>query len=202
MEFVFDDGSGTGAFTRQLRPALPGVKRLVGIEPSRAMLAQAAGRDRLGESIVFVAGTAEAMPIQDKAAGAVVAATAAHWFNRPPFYRETRRVLTPGGVRRIRLSLHLPDGAPPSVVGARLAGQRRALCPSQIAIAARGLSGPSRRGELAYQFSPRPDAPCSIRACFARSPAAPAGMARQQRARHRLCDNRLTRRRASRSMSL
>ena len=41
-EFVLDIGSGTGAFTRQLRPALPGFMRLVGIEPGRAMLAQAA----------------------------------------------------------------------------------------------------------------------------------------------------------------
>ena len=41
------------------------------------------------------------MPIRDKAAGAVVSPTAAHWFDRPPIYGEARRVLAPGSVLAI-----------------------------------------------------------------------------------------------------
>jgi hypothetical protein len=38
------------------------------------------------------------MPFVGEAARAIVAATAAHWFHRPAFYGEVRRVLVPGGV--------------------------------------------------------------------------------------------------------
>jgi ubiquinone/menaquinone biosynthesis C-methylase UbiE len=104
-EFVLDIGSGTGAFTRQLRPALPAGMRIVGIEPGRAMLAQAVmeigAESGATTDIVLVAGTAEAIPIGDKKAGAITAATAAHWFDRPSFYREARRALAPGGVLAI-----------------------------------------------------------------------------------------------------
>jgi ubiquinone/menaquinone biosynthesis C-methylase UbiE len=40
-DLVVDVGSGTGIFTRQLRAALPGEIRIVGIEPSPSMRAQA-----------------------------------------------------------------------------------------------------------------------------------------------------------------
>lgn len=101
---MLDIGSGTGAFTRQLRPALPGALRLVAIEPSRIMRAQAAaetGAEAVAAGIVFVAGTAEAIPIRDNAARAIAAATAAHWFDRPAFYCEAFRVLAPGGALAI-----------------------------------------------------------------------------------------------------
>jgi ubiquinone/menaquinone biosynthesis C-methylase UbiE len=100
-ELVLDLGSGTGAFTRQLRPALPAGTRLVGVEPSRVMLARAAAETGAEAGLVFIAGTAEAMPIGDGKAGAITAATAAHWFDRPAFYHEACRVLAPGGVLAI-----------------------------------------------------------------------------------------------------
>jgi ubiquinone/menaquinone biosynthesis C-methylase UbiE len=40
-DLVVDVGSGTGIFTRQLRAALPDEIRIVGIEPSPSMRAQA-----------------------------------------------------------------------------------------------------------------------------------------------------------------
>jgi ubiquinone/menaquinone biosynthesis C-methylase UbiE len=98
---VFDIGSGTGAFTRQLRPALPASVPLVGVEPSRGMLAQAVAETAATPGIAFIAGLAETLPLRDRSAGAITAATAAHWFDRPAFYRESRRALAPGGVLAI-----------------------------------------------------------------------------------------------------
>jgi SAM-dependent methyltransferase len=131
-EFVFDIGSGTGAFTRQLRPALPHAMRLVGVEPGRTMLARAVAETGAetgaASGIAFVAGTAEAMPIRDRAAGAITAATAAHWFDRPAFYREARRALAPGGV--LAIVEYARDGTDP-MAGALISlmaqyGSRRA----------------------------------------------------------------------------
>jgi SAM-dependent methyltransferase len=98
---VLDIGSGTGAFARRLREALPADLHIIGVEPNRRMMAQAVVETGGDAGIVFVAGAAEAMPFADNAAGAVVAATAAHWFDRPAFYREAHRVLAPGGVLAI-----------------------------------------------------------------------------------------------------
>jgi SAM-dependent methyltransferase len=98
---VLDIGSGTGAFTRRLREVLPAGRRIVAVEPNRRMMAQAVVETGGDAGIVFVAGAAEAMPFADNMAGAVVAATAAHWFDRPAFYREAHRVLVPGGVLAI-----------------------------------------------------------------------------------------------------
>jgi len=98
---VLDIGSGTGAFTRQLRPALPAALRLLGVEPGAAMRAQALAETPAEAAIDYVEGSAEAIPCDDSGAVAVVAATAAHWFDRPRFYAEARRVLAPGGVLAI-----------------------------------------------------------------------------------------------------
>lgn len=45
-----------------------------------------------------VKGAAEALPFQDGEVGLLLAAQAAHWFDRPRFYAEAARVLAPGGV--------------------------------------------------------------------------------------------------------
>lgn len=90
---VLDVGAGTGILTRQLSAALPGA-RLVGLEPSDAMRAQA---ETIGGA-TYGPGLAEALPLADGAAKAVVAGAAAHWFDRPLFYRDVLRVLKPGGV--------------------------------------------------------------------------------------------------------
>ena len=91
-----DIGSGTGIFARQLADKLPATTRIIGVEPSQAMLdkAIAASSDY---TIEFVRGTAEQLAADDATVDAISAATAAHWFDRPLFYAESQRVLKPGG---------------------------------------------------------------------------------------------------------
>ncbi len=77
---------------------MPDEIRIVGIEPSPSMRAQAVAETADGTGLAFSEGVAEQMPLVGDAARAIVAATAAHWFDRPAFYAEARRVLLPGGV--------------------------------------------------------------------------------------------------------
>jgi ubiquinone/menaquinone biosynthesis C-methylase UbiE len=95
---VVDVGAGTGIFTRQLRAALPDEIRIVGIEPGASMRARAVSETADDTRLAYIEGVAEHMPFAGDAARATVAATAAHWFDRPAFYAEARRVLVRGGV--------------------------------------------------------------------------------------------------------
>lgn len=88
---VVELGSGTGKFTRAL--AASGVAR-VAIEPTAGM--RAVFRRALPE-VAVLDGTAEAIPLPDRFADAVVSAQAFHWFRTGPALREIRRVLRPGG---------------------------------------------------------------------------------------------------------
>jgi SAM-dependent methyltransferase len=94
---VLDIGSGSGIFTRQLGAYLPNETPIIGIEPASAMREKAVATTSL-KAITYRDGTAETLPIEDGAARAVFAATAAHWFERPSFYREAKRALHIGGL--------------------------------------------------------------------------------------------------------
>jgi SAM-dependent methyltransferase len=88
---IVELGSGTGKFTRALRP-LGG--RLVAVEPSAGM--RAVFRAQLPE-VEVVDGSAEAIPLPDGSADAVVVAQAFHWFRQPRSLDEIARVLRPNG---------------------------------------------------------------------------------------------------------
>lgn len=82
---VVDLGAGTGKMTRLLRAT---GAEVVPVEPMAEM------RRHLPEA---VDGTAEAIPLDDDAADAVVVAQAFHWFRPLPALAEIARVLRPGG---------------------------------------------------------------------------------------------------------
>ena len=87
---VVDVGSGTGIFSRRL---LDGGLRVIGVEPNDDMRAEAesvlAGRPWYSSRN----GTAEATGLPDRCADLVTAAQAFHWFDKPRFRAECRRLV-------------------------------------------------------------------------------------------------------------
>jgi ubiquinone/menaquinone biosynthesis C-methylase UbiE len=88
---ILDVGCGTGFSTAPLR-GLAG--RLIGIEPAQAMLrwSRASVPDAL-----FVAGTAEALPLRSHCADLITAAGSLNWADLSRFLPEARRVLSADG---------------------------------------------------------------------------------------------------------
>lgn len=97
---VVDVGAGTGKLTRLLVPTGADVVAVEPVPAMRAVLTREVPGARVLE------GTAEALPLPDGAADAVVAAQAFHWFATHAALREFARVLPPGG----RLGLVWNDG--------------------------------------------------------------------------------------------
>lgn len=88
---IVDLGSGTGKFTRAIAPL--GAAR-VAVEPTPGM--RRVFR-RAVPDVPVLDGTAEAIPLPDGFADAVVCAQAFHWFRPRRALREIARVLRPGG---------------------------------------------------------------------------------------------------------
>jgi ubiquinone/menaquinone biosynthesis C-methylase UbiE len=95
-----DVGAGTGIATRAFANALPDWQ-LVAIEPNIDMV-QKARTALAGQPNVRVErGDAENLPAADASSGLVTVAQALHWFDRPAFFAEARRVLAASGVLAI-----------------------------------------------------------------------------------------------------
>lgn len=88
---VIDLGAGTGKFLPSLRAT---GARIVAVEPVAAMLAKLV---TAYPTVPALVGSAEAIPLADGCADAVVCATAFHWFANAQALREIHRVLRPGG---------------------------------------------------------------------------------------------------------
>jgi SAM-dependent methyltransferase len=88
-ELVVEVGAGTGKLTRAV--AALGV-RIVAVEPDARMLAVL----REG-GLEGIEGTAEAIPVADGEADAVIAGSSLHWFDFDRALTEFRRVLRAGG---------------------------------------------------------------------------------------------------------
>ncbi len=88
---VVDLAAGTGKLTRVLVRL---GHRVTAVEPLPEMLAQLL---EAVPGVRAVEGRAEAMPLPDASADAVVAAQAYHWFDPPAALPEIARVLRPGG---------------------------------------------------------------------------------------------------------
>jgi SAM-dependent methyltransferase len=89
---VADVGAGTGKLTRALLAAGLDV---VAVEPLDAMRARLSAEL---PGVEVVAGTAEALPLDDASVDAVAAGDAFHWFDGKRAAPELARVIRPGGV--------------------------------------------------------------------------------------------------------
>ncbi|MFJ6196049.1 class I SAM-dependent methyltransferase [Micromonospora sp. NPDC092111] len=88
---VVDLGAGTGILTRGAR-ALG--YEVIPVEPDPGMRAQL---DAATPGVTALAGSAEAMPVPDGSADAVLAGQAYHWFDPDRAHAEIARVLRSGG---------------------------------------------------------------------------------------------------------
>lgn len=104
---VVDLGSGTGKLTRGL---LAFGAAVVAVEPAAGMREVFA---RTLPGTLVVAGQAEAIPLPDGCADAVLVAQAFHWFRPRAALREIARVLRPGG--HLALVWNVRDDAVPWV---------------------------------------------------------------------------------------
>jgi SAM-dependent methyltransferase len=89
---VVDVGAGTGILTGAL--ARLGAE-VVAVEPDQAMLAEL---HRQLPGVRALEGSAEALPLPDQSADAVLCGQSMHWFDLDRALPEIARVLTPGGV--------------------------------------------------------------------------------------------------------
>ena len=88
---VLDLGAGTGKLTRAL---VPRFRRVIAVEPDDAMRAVL---EEVVPQAEALAGSAEAIPLENAAVEAVFSAEAFHWFARAETVAEISRVLKPGG---------------------------------------------------------------------------------------------------------
>jgi SAM-dependent methyltransferase len=91
---VVDLGAGTGLLTR---PLAQRVGRVLAIEPNLEMLNEAQRFLTGVHNCRLLAAGAEALPLPDHCADAIVAAEAVHWFDPEPARSEMLRILKPGG---------------------------------------------------------------------------------------------------------
>lgn len=100
-----DIGGGTGISTRAMMAALSeGVGQTWTakvVDPNDDMRAQATAALAVRPDVAVVRGAAEVLPFEEAEVGLLMAAQAAHWFDRPRFYAEAARVLAPGAVMLI-----------------------------------------------------------------------------------------------------
>jgi SAM-dependent methyltransferase len=100
VERIVDAGCGTGRFIRLLAGLYPGA-RIVGLDPSRKMLAQAI--EHANDRISVAAARAEAIPIVSRSADLILLSMVYHHLDNP--FRcaaEFARLLTHAGVALIR----------------------------------------------------------------------------------------------------
>jgi ubiquinone/menaquinone biosynthesis C-methylase UbiE len=98
---IIDLGCGTGRFSQTLAD-LYGA-RLVGIDPSETMLAQAKSK---APQLTFLLGAGEAIPVADESADLVFISLVYHHLrDRAKTARECLRVLRPGGSVMIRTTI-------------------------------------------------------------------------------------------------
>jgi SAM-dependent methyltransferase len=86
-----DVGCGSGQLTEQLALFFDST---IGLDPSEEQIRNTRPRDR----IRYLRAPAENLPVPDRSAALITAAQAAHWFDRPAFYSEVRRIAVDNAV--------------------------------------------------------------------------------------------------------
>ena len=90
-ELAWDCGAGSGQTSRSLARRF---ERVLATDSSLRQLARA----RAGDRVRLVTAAAEAAPFRDRCADLVAVSAAIHWFDRPRFYAEVRRVARSGAI--------------------------------------------------------------------------------------------------------
>jgi len=158
---VVDLASGTGKFTRAIRGTGATV---VAVEPTRGMREVFA---RAVPDVAVLPGTAEAIPLPDRFADAVVVAQAYHWFRPGPATREIARVLRPHGGLAIVWNTR-DDRAPISHAISEIVDRYRRGTPPGPGVSRRTPDRRSGRWRAAFDRSDCPFGPLRHRA-FAHS---------------------------------
>lgn len=94
LEAALDVGCGSGQSTHILAPHFTSV---TGVDISEAQIAEAVKLNKT-PAVSFRVSGAELLPFPDSSQQLVTAGQACHWFDLPKFFKETDRVLVPGGV--------------------------------------------------------------------------------------------------------
>ena len=124
QDVVLEIGSGPGGFARLVH-----ARKVVCLDPSRTMLAFAAGR-LAGNGYRFLSGIAEQMPVRGGTVDKVFCSFSFRDFlDQPASVREIARVLRPGG------ELHILEAAPPP------AGLRHAFMKSWLTFGVPAIVG-------------------------------------------------------------
>ena len=88
---AWDCATGSGQAAVALAPYF---QHVIATDASQAQLTQATPHD----NIHYVCASAEQVPLASNSLDLITVAQAAHWFDRPHFYREVDRLLVPDGV--------------------------------------------------------------------------------------------------------
>lgn len=110
---VIDLAAGTGKLTRLLVELLPA--DVVAVEPIAGMRAQL---ERVLPDVAVLDGTAEQIPLPDRAAHVVFVAQAFHWFRVPEAAAEIARVLDADGALAIVRNQEVESSTAPAVTAA------------------------------------------------------------------------------------
>ena len=143
---VLDLGCGTGKGTL----SLVGLgHRVIGVDPSAAMLEVLHAQPELAEVPIHVAG-AEALPLADGSVDAITCFQAWHWVDPEVAGPECVRVCRPGGI--LGMAWHRPDRSVPWVVELDRIAERTDMGKGGEPLAVAGFD-PFQEREFAYRHT-------------------------------------------------